>query len=188
VPVPPSDETATALEQLYVSSGHEIRPVLEAILCSRELYEGPRMTKPPVVWAAGLLRARELGIDHPWHVYLQLAGQRPYFPPDVSGWDDEAWLDTNTMWGRWYLLYSGISRGVTVPAPEWSTYREETADQAVQRAREFWGSPQLTEGCVSRLAEFAHACVPATATAAQRAHRQNALRYLIALCPDYTTA
>ena len=42
VPTPPSAATSAALEQLYVSSGKQIRPVLEAILCSPEFYEGPR--------------------------------------------------------------------------------------------------------------------------------------------------
>ena len=63
IPEPPSADVAGRLERLYVDSGNQIRPVLEAILCSPELYEGPRMTKPPVVLNAGMLRA--LGqVDH----------------------------------------------------------------------------------------------------------------------------
>ena len=37
----PSSSSSTS------SSGYEIRPVLEAILCSPQLYDGPRMVKPP---------------------------------------------------------------------------------------------------------------------------------------------
>ena len=32
------------------------------------------------------------------------AGQRLYYPPDVSGWDDNRWLDTNTTVGRWEVV------------------------------------------------------------------------------------
>ncbi len=46
-----------ALERLYVSSGFEIRPLLEAILRHPLFYAGERMVTPPVVFCAGMLRA-----------------------------------------------------------------------------------------------------------------------------------
>ena len=63
VPVPPKATTKRALERLYVSSGYEVRPVVEAILRHPALYEGPRMVKPPAIYLAGLLRALKRGID-----------------------------------------------------------------------------------------------------------------------------
>jgi hypothetical protein len=53
IPTPPDADTAGKLEALYKGSGYEIRPVLEAILCSPQLYDGPRMVKPPTVFVAG---------------------------------------------------------------------------------------------------------------------------------------
>ena len=58
---------------------------------------GPRMVKPPIVLIAGMLRARKRGItDNSWSWVSSGAGQRVYYPPDVAGWDDKRWLDTNT--------------------------------------------------------------------------------------------
>src|SRR5439155_11746390 len=63
VPSPPSAATRRGLEQLYVANGFTARPVVEAILRHPRLYNGPRMVKPPVVYLAGMLRARKRGID-----------------------------------------------------------------------------------------------------------------------------
>lgn len=44
IPVPPPAGVAAALERTYVDSGHQIRPVLEAILRSPELYDDPNQS------------------------------------------------------------------------------------------------------------------------------------------------
>ena len=36
-----------------------------------------------------------------WAWISELAGQRLFRPPNVSGWDDARWLDTSTFRGRW---------------------------------------------------------------------------------------
>jgi uncharacterized protein (DUF1800 family) len=82
VPTAPDAGTAAKLEQLYVSSGYAIRPVLEAILCSPQLYTGPRMVKPPTVFVAGMLRARRRGITtNSWNWVLSGCGQVLYYRP-----------------------------------------------------------------------------------------------------------
>src|SRR5262249_20865130 len=53
--------TARTLTRLY-ERDHEVRPVVEAILRHPHLYAA-RMVKPPVVQAAGMLRAVRRGID-----------------------------------------------------------------------------------------------------------------------------
>jgi hypothetical protein len=58
VPVAPPKATRHALERLYVRSGYQVRPLVEAILQHPLLYEGPRMVKSPVVYTAGLDVAR----------------------------------------------------------------------------------------------------------------------------------
>ena len=187
IPVPPAADVAAALETAYRDSGFQVRPVVEAILCSPEFYEGPRMTKPPAVLAAGLLRARELAIDDERWVWLaDAAGQRIYYPPDVSGWDDERWLDTNTVRARWDIV-NEVMRGQSITSATWNTYPAETADEAVAKARAFWLDPALTDETVASLREFAAGAIPANANASLRAQRQNALRQLIAASPDYQT-
>ena len=72
-------------------SGFAIRPVVEAILKHPQLYNGPRMVKPPVVYLAGMLRARRRGIDtEAWTWLSNQAGQQLFYPPNVAGWDDSA--------------------------------------------------------------------------------------------------
>jgi uncharacterized protein (DUF1800 family) len=187
VPVPPSAGVAAALEKTYRESGYQVRPILEAILCSPEFYEGPRMTKPPAVVAAGLLRARGQAIDDERWVWLtDGAGQRLYYPPDVSGWDDERWLDTNTVRARWEIV-NEVMRGQSITSATWSSYPAETADEAVAKARAFWLDPSLTAEMVASLRNFAATSIPANANASLRAQRQNALRQLIAASPDYQT-
>ena len=103
IPTPPDAATAAKLEALYKGSGYEIRPVLEAILCAPQLYDGPAHGQ-----AADRLRspgccapASAAITDNSWSWVSSGAGQRVYYPPDVAGWDDKRWLDTNTTLGRW---------------------------------------------------------------------------------------
>ena len=86
-------------------------PVLEAILRHPALYTGPRMVKSPVVYIAGLLRGLGRGIDTTAWVWLaEGAGQRLFYPPNVAGWDDSRWLDTNTFHGRWWIANTALEK------------------------------------------------------------------------------
>ncbi len=186
IPTAPDAGTAAKLEQLYVSSGYAIRPVLEAILCSPQLYTGPRMVKPPTVFVAGMLRARSRGITtNSWNWVLSGCGQVLYYPPDVSGWDDKRWLDTNTTLGRWEAVVMALDGDTADPSAD---YPAETPSEALKLARDFWGAPTLTTGGVAALNTFAHDAIAADAADWQRASRQNALRQLIAGSPDYQTS
>src|SRR3954470_19311440 len=110
VPVPPDASTQSQLEELY-RDGLEVRPVVEAILRHPALYNGPRMVKPPVVYIAGLLRALGRGIDTSAWVWLaEGAGQRLFYPPNVAGWDDSRWLDTNAFRGRWDIANMALEK------------------------------------------------------------------------------
>ena len=101
VPVPAPKTTRSKLISMY-RKDHQILPVVEAILAHPLFYEGPSMVKPPVVQAAGSLRARRHGIvSDSWLYLTQLAGQRLFRPPNVAGWDETRWLDTSTFRGRW---------------------------------------------------------------------------------------
>ena len=193
IPTPPSEADRQALESLYVSSGYQVRPVLEAILLHPDLHAGPRMVKPPVVLLAGLLRALQRSVDGEyWIWYSENAGQRLFYPPDVSGWDDSRWLDTSTVRGRFEL----VSRALSGPRPRrrrgGRLRRDRDARAGAGRGARLGGRPEPDAG--DRGA--AHEPSPPDALAGAggwqlstyRGLRQNALRHLILASPDYQTS
>ena len=188
IPTPPSDETRASLESMYVTSGFQIRPVVEAILMHPDLYdEQAPLVKPPAVYNAGLLRARGRGIDtNDWAWLSDRAGQMLFQPPNVSGWNDQAWLDTATLRGRWLIAYY-VLRPEEIPSAGYST--TETPEEALDKALAHWGSPTLTSETLGELRRFAGACIPSNLASWElgrmRAFRQNALRHLIAASPDF---
>jgi uncharacterized protein (DUF1800 family) len=192
IPTPPSEPDRQALESLYVSSGYQVRPVLESILLHPDLHTGARMVKPPVVLLAGLLRQLQRAVDGEyWIWYSENAGQRLFYPPDVSGWDDSRWLDTSTVRGRFELVSRALS-GQVLDGPAVDGYdKTETPEAAVAAARAWAGDPNLTSETVGRLTTFATAALAGAAgwqLSTYRGLRQNALRHLILASPDYQTS
>ncbi len=190
IPVRPDAATQAALEKLYVDSDWSIRAVLEAILRHPALHTGPPLVKPPVVFSAGLLRARSRGVTSSsllW--WSDGAGQRLFYPPNVSGWNDNAWLDTSTLYARWRLVYDVIDDEAP---PGNGTYSStETPAEALTSALAYWGGPPLRDESRQILLNAATAAVPGSATGNgarnKRAQRQTALRHLIASSPDLQT-
>ena len=187
VPTKPNARTQRVLQRIYMG-GHQIKPVVEAILKHPDLYTGPRMVKPPVVHTAGLLRALGRGIDSDSWVWIAtLAGQRLFYPPNVAGWDESRWLDTSTYRGRWYTsTYAGESRAIE---PSRKSTRSTDPDKVLDRAHAFWGKPSLTPTTRGILRSFARTAI--TGSKDQRAANavlaENALRQLIAVSPDLQT-
>jgi hypothetical protein len=198
IPTPPDGATQAALQKVYVDSGYGIRPVVEAILMHPDFHTGAAMVKPPVVYNAGLLRGQGRTIDVDDWVWLSSeAGQQLFYPPNVAGWDDSAWLDTSTWKGRFQIAVYALSKpGVwsgTVDPWHGAPYsKTEDAETAVARAVDFAGNPALTSDTRNALLQFARTCLPATMASWEqgpyRAMRQNALRQLIVTAPDYHTS
>jgi hypothetical protein len=190
VPVKPDAATQAALEKLYVDSDHSIGAVVEAILRHPALHTGPPMVKPPAVFSAGLLRARGLPVNTTalmW--WCEGAGQRLFNPPNVSGWNDQAWLDTSTLYSRWRLVYEALEQE---PLKSDGTYSAtETPEEAVAAALAHWGEPALPAETRALLLSVAQQCMTGNPTGTngrnRRAQRQTALRHLIAACPDLQT-
>jgi uncharacterized protein (DUF1800 family) len=190
VPTPLDGATGKALRKLYVKGGYRVRPLVEAILKHPALYEGPRMVKPPVVYIAGLLRARGRGIDtDAWTWISDLAGQRLFDPPNVAGWDDSRWLDTSTLRGRW-IAASRIARE-DVLETKYPYDVTENAPTAVDRALAYWGNPLIGDATRAELEGFAtrvEGLIDRQWKQSQyRVLRQNALRMLVATSPDLQT-
>jgi uncharacterized protein (DUF1800 family) len=190
IPTPPDAGTQAMLEAIYVGSQWSIRAVVEAILVHPALYEGGPLVKPPVVYTAGLLRALGRGIDtDAWTWRDAGAGQQLFNPPNVAGWDDDAWLDTSTLHYRWGIVWEALADRYLSGT---SYSQTETAADALSAALGFWGNPTVTPETHDSLLSFASTCLPAgvtgTAAANARAQRQNALRHLLATSPDLQTS
>jgi hypothetical protein len=180
------------LAEQYVRDGHQIRPVVEAILLHPDLHAGPRMVKSPAVYLAGMMRIQRCAVDRSdWVQLSEGMGQRLFYPPNVAGWNDQRWLDSSTLRARW-LTCAEVLDGRQVQGTEASLYDpDETPEQAVDRALAFWENPALTDAGRAQLEQFASSCLPTLMTALQqrqyRAIRQNALRLLVAVSPDLQT-
>lgn len=192
VPAAPSAATQSHLENVYTSSGFAIGAVLEAILVHPDLYEGSAMVKPPVVFAAGMMRATNQTINtSAWIWYADESGQHLFYPPNVAGWDDSRWLDTSTLHGRWRLAYAAV-RGPSIDGSSRTYDVTETPAQALDAALSFWGGPTISPETHQALLDFASSALPDPIFSWQlsplRAQRQNALRHLLATCPDLQTS
>ena len=176
IPTAPPAATQRALEATY-RRRHEIRPVVEAILLHPALYNGPRMVKPPVVYAAGLLRASGRGLSGAnWAQLGLLAGQRLFYPPNVAGWDDTRWLDTSTMRGRWYLAGAALAGTASSGSG--------TAATIVDRAAAGLGIRSLTKATRSVALRLARDALKGN----QPQIVEQAVRQLLALSPEMQTA
>jgi Protein of unknown function (DUF1800) len=189
---PPDAATLSSLQGVYTSSEYSIRAVVEAILQHPQLYDGPELVKPPVVYNAGLLRAIGRPIDTTAWAWLSSgAGQQLFYPPNVSGWDFGAWLDTSSAKARWEMASYVTQKTYPNPwpgqgEPEYSA--TENSAEALSSALAYWADPQLSSESSQCLAAFAQTCLSETLAPWQespfRALRQNALRMLIATSPD----
>lgn len=185
IPVAPDAATQDALERRY-KRNYEIKPLLEAILKHPALYEGPSMVKPPIVYIAGMLRGRGLGVrKDSWSWISDMSGQRPFRPPNVAGWDEERWLDTSSFRGRW-IAASYITRDDELDPGEYTS--QETPDEAVEKALRYWGDPRIDSATRAGLVGFGEAVENAITANWQRSQyrglRQNALRLMVATCPE----
>jgi uncharacterized protein (DUF1800 family) len=190
VPVPPNAATQRALEAAY-RQGHELKPVLEIVLRHPALYTGPRMTKPPIVHTAGLLRRIDAGVTtDAWAWIGSLSGQQLFYPPNVAGWDDTRWLDTATFRGRWI----GVSQLLNERRLDPSKGKAPADAQTIlKRALAFWRDPPLSEGTHRALLQFAKSSLRDAGSQRWKQLQypvlvENALRQLIAVSPDLQTS
>ena len=151
-------DVAAALERALRGSGHQIRPVLEAILLLAASSTRARAwsSRRPCS-LAGMLRARGRAIDTTtsWVWLSDGAGQRLYYPPDVSGWDDKRWLDTNTIarpLGRRQLRARAADDRRARPR---TAYPAETPGRPRRQRARVLGRPRRSTPRPSRLVAFA---------------------------------
>jgi uncharacterized protein (DUF1800 family) len=188
VPTAPDAATQSALEQLYVNGKHAVRPVVEAILQHPALYTSAPMVKPPVVYAAGILRRLGRGVDTEAWVWLCAeAGQQLFYPPNVAGWDDTRWLDTAKFRGRWNIANWAFMASARDPQKPHKLPRDPAKLYAAAM-----GSATVSPETRKLLLSFVrNALADAGEDWEQRAYPPmifNALRQLAAVSPDQQTA
>jgi hypothetical protein len=195
-PRPLSRSDQRAAERLYLSSGKQIRPLVEAMLMHPLIHSGPRMVKPPIVQIAGMLRAIGRPIDtDAWTWESTLVGQTPFYPPNVGGWEADRWLNTGTWLARFNLTAQMVDdkRAIMKPGVDHKTPAHTRPAALVQQALSFWGSPTINPATRRTLTAYAKAAAVDSATADwERAQYPlltvGALRALVAASPDYQTS
>ena len=173
---------------------------LEAILCAPQLYDGPRMVKPPTVLVAGMLRARGRAItDKP--------GAGSSRAPASASTTRRTWRagTTSAGWTRTPRWAAGrpsttCSTGGTRTRGGRRLQARDRRKAAVAKARAFWGDPDLTAASVKALQDFARSAIPSdgvppqalaaperAAPAARRLPRlPDELRAMACHCNDYS--
>ena len=185
-PLPKAD--ARAAEALYVSSGKQIRPVVEAMLMHPLIYDGPRLVKPPIVQIAGMLRGIGRFVDtDAWAWESSQVGQMPFYPPNVAGWDATRWLNTDTWLARFNLTNEMIKPG-SVLNPAKAQVKADPHSMT-REAIDFWGGPILSAATQEALRAYARAAIGSATADWERQQYPpltvNGLRALVVASPDY---
>ena len=172
----PSADVIAHVSAAAKNSNFNVKPWLRALLTHPEFYSDAARTglvRPPIDYVVALLAASGLRSDvgTPWWL-MEGMGQRPLFPPDVSGWKNNAnWINASAFGRRasvarhvsYFLLGSfwGGDGLIRLPAATIS-FAEVQASGASAAARHnivtrFADGMQLALGPASRAAldEFA---------------------------------
>jgi hypothetical protein len=191
-PIP--DAALAELMALYDPNG-PLRPLLRGILGHALIFESldePNLIKPPIVYLVGVLR--QLGAPMKGNYMtgaLTNMQQRPYRPPNVSGWEGGmSWLNTNTVQGRFdaavraqFLRYSNNQNSYPRAQPvEVDGGAGESAAALVDRAHASLGRPWLAPATREALQGYA-AAAPVD-TAARRRQRFYTVQALMLGGPD----
>lgn len=192
-PEPCPKDALTRMVAAYRGSGTAIRPVLRIILTHPAIYAGldePGQVKPPFVYLAGMLRATGRGVDtDDWSWMLDEMGQRPFYPPNVSGWEqNEAWLSTSTIRARFQAAANVIGKVVD----DGDVPKTQTPAQALADALVATGNPWISPRTKGQLATFAARSVAGRDEEWEWKHyyaeRQRILRHALLAGPDAQVA
>ncbi len=144
-----------------------------------------------IVQLAGMHRARNRPVDtDAWSWISELDGQRLFLPPNVAGWNEDRWLDTSSMRGRWTAA-NYVAMPYALDTDEWRGKLPLDPGRLVNSALAFWGNPTIAPASRQALQTFAAAALSDADQNWERAEYPvlivNALRMLVAISPDYQT-
>jgi len=191
IPTPPPKSAMQMMVGNYLSSGYKLKPLLRVILRHPAMYQAldaPDLVKGPIVFVASTLRMTGQFItEDAWAWLLDAMGQVPFYPPNVSGWDQgAAWLNTNSAHAYWQTTDYLIRDTVADPG-------QESATDAVSRAVAALAHPWVSNGARAKLEGYAQAFFDAHSFLSngkhvlgshERVERQRVLRALILAGPD----
>jgi hypothetical protein len=151
------------------------------------------MVKPPAVYLAGMLRILGDRISTEDYVWLSIqAGQLLFYPPNVSGWNDDRWLDTSTFHARWSIAERVLRKHAYHPDHTRRGTVPSDPAKLVDRAVSFWG---IDVSDTTRRALVSYATKVMGAAVADEDRQRtfppmtlNALRHLVAASPEMQTS
>ncbi len=156
-PLPCPAATLKQMIATYRASKTRIGPVVQIILNSPALYahlSEPDQVKPPFVYVAGMLRKTNQHVNViSWTWLLESMGQVPFYPPNVSGWEqNEAWMTTASIQAR----FDGASQVVdSMGIKDGSIPKKQTAKMAYQSALAATGRPWMSPASQAAAARYA---------------------------------
>lgn len=187
-PCPPT--TLRRMLLAYNRSKTQIRPVLQIILTSPQLYASlgdPDQVKPPLVYVAGLLRKTGQFVSVPdWRWLLDDMGQVPFYPPNVNGWEqNEAWMTTAGVRARYAAAAEVIE---SMKIEDGSIDKKQTPVQAITAAHKATGKQWYSVQTKAALNRYSRAIVAGMDQEWEVKHfwpeRQRVLRHLLLAGPD----
>jgi hypothetical protein len=126
-----------------------------------------------------------------WAWIAEITGQKLFEPPNVAGWNYAQWLDTARWAGRLTAVNYALGDDVLDPSKDHSYPAHETPTQAVRAALAYWDDPALSPSAQHHLLDLsrrvAHSVHATWEQVPDRVSRQNALRALIPMTPDWQT-
>ncbi len=177
------------LARTYRAAGTDVRPVLRQILNNKLIYAGLSegdMVKPPFVYAAGLLRQTGRGVtDESWRWRLDQMGQVPFYPPNVSGWEQGvAWLSTSAIRARFEAASDVLAKSIK----DGSISQKQTPSQALASAFAATGRPRVGPRTANAMRRYAIQSVAGRTDKWEVEHyypeRQRVLRHILLAGPD----
>lgn len=101
----PSDTVLNAMASAFVRSGFDIRSVLRVMFLRPEFYSTPvkqGLLRSPIEFVAATTKYTGVATaDSAADGYMAAMGQRPFLPPNVSGWrNNEAYIGASNFWAR----------------------------------------------------------------------------------------
>lgn len=183
----PEPAVVDAIVAPYLTSNLSIAELVRAIFLRPEFY-GPKargaLVRSPIEYVVAAMKGAQVGCDvaHPeW--WLEAMGQRPFHPPNVSGWRQNGyWVSSSAQWAKFgfagHLRWKVNERKTVLPA----TNRLAPVDAVRQALRTFGvDSPGL--GTVGAMESWLHR-ERATARWAERPN----LVFLALVSPDMQLA
>ena len=165
--------------------------------CSRRSFAIRRCTparawsSPPSVHRRAPAWARPRDRHHCVGVAGRGDGQRLFNPPNVAGWDDSRWLDTNTFHGRWWIANTALEK-VSIGDRKGKKAPKVPNDPEaiVKGALAVLGNPTIRPETRRELLRFASTSLKSATGWKAEAYPPlvaNAVRQLLAVSPDLQT-